>query len=144
MIQPAVAGSVQEQLDAARARLGQPAQATEAWAGIEVVIQAPERLPNLSPEAALFVIARDPAQPNPPLGAVRITPAFPARVRLTDANSMMPRRPISGAAELQLQARLSLDGNPMGGEGDLESPSVDVAPDRGTPVQLQLEPPRSP
>jgi cytochrome c-type biogenesis protein CcmH len=131
-----VANSVQQQLTAARNRLGVPAP--DAWAGLEVVVEAPDDLPALSPAAALFIIARDPSAPNPPLGAMRLEPAFPARVRLTDANSMMPQRPISGAVELELQARLSLDGNPLAEDGSPESPPVRVQRDREQPVSLRL------
>jgi cytochrome c-type biogenesis protein CcmH len=131
-----VANSVEEQLNAARARLGMPPPDT--WRGIEIVITAPENLPDLSPEAVLFVIARDPAAPNPPLGAVRLSPAFPAVVTLTDANSMMPQRPISSADELQLQARLSLDGNPLSKEPGPESDEITVSHDHGQPVELEL------
>ncbi len=131
-----VANSVQEQLNAARARLGVPPP--EAWGGIEIVIAAPEALPDLSPEAALFIIARDPNAPNPPLGAIRLAPAFPAVVTLTDANSMMPQRPISGVTEVQLQARLSLDGNPLSQEPGPESDAITVSRDHGETVQLEL------
>lgn len=132
----AVAASVQQQIDAARSRLGEPP--AEAWAGLEVVVQAPDSLPSLGPEAALFLIARDPAAPNPPLGAVRVIPAFPARIRLSDANAMMPQRPISGVAELELLARLAPDGNPVGGENPIESEPVTVSRDRDTPIELRL------
>jgi cytochrome c-type biogenesis protein CcmH len=131
-----VANSVSEQLNAARARLGVPPP--EAWSGIEIVIAAPEGLPELSPEAALFIIARDPNAPNPPLGAIRLPPAFPAMVTLTDANSMMPQRPISSVAEVQLQARLSLDGNPLSQEPGPESDAVTVGRDHGETVELEL------
>ncbi|MEE4175722.1 MAG: tetratricopeptide repeat protein [Xanthomonadales bacterium] len=137
-----VATSVQQQLDAARGRLGLPASGQDAveaaWGGIEIVVAAPDQLPALSPAAALFIIARDPASPNPPLGAIRLPPAFPAVVTLTDANSMMPQRPISGVGELQLQARLALDGNPLSTEPGPESDSITVERDRGEPVELRL------
>lgn len=133
-----VANSVQQQLTAARNRLG--LAMPDSWAGLEVVVEAPEDLPSLSPSAALFIIARDPAAPNPPLGAMRLEPAFPAIVRLTDANSMMPQRPISGATELELQARLSLDGNPLTEDDSPESDPVRVQRDREQPVSLQLLP----
>jgi cytochrome c-type biogenesis protein CcmH len=134
-----VAGSVQQQLDAARARLG--VAPSDAWAGLDIVVTAPAELPALTPESALFIIARDPDAPNPPLGAIRLAPAFPAVARLTDANSMMPQRPLSGAARLQLQARLSLDGNPLAGEGDPASEPVIVAADHAEPVELPLRSP---
>lgn len=131
-----VANSVQQQLTAARNRLG--LAAPDSWGGLEIVVEAPDDLPALSPSAALFVIARDPAAPNPPLGAMRLEPAFPAIVRLTDANSMMPQRPISGAEELELQARLSLDGNPLAEDDSPESDPVRVQRDHGQPVSLRL------
>ena len=74
-------------------------------------------LGNLPPTAALFLIARDPAAPNPPLGAVRIpNPVFPVNLRLTDANSMMAARPISSVPEVEITARLSMNGSPMPAE----------------------------
>lgn len=135
----AVANSVNQQLEAARTRLGAPA--ADAWAGLDIVVQAPTALPALSPEAALFIIARDPAAPNPPLGAMRVPPAFPAVVRLTDANSMMPQRPISGATELELVARLSLTGDPLAVDESPESDAITVALEQDEPVELQLRQP---
>jgi cytochrome c-type biogenesis protein CcmH len=133
----AVANSVAEQLNAARARLGVPPP--DAWGGIEIVIAAPDDLPDLSPEAALFIIARDPAAPNPPLGAIRLPPAFPALATLTDANSMMPQRPISAVDQLQLQARLSLDGNPLSDTPGPESEAIMISRDHSGAVELQLQ-----
>lgn len=137
----AVAASVQQQIDAARTRLGlaTPQQPTAGWAGIELVVQAPENIPDLTPESALFIIARDPSAPNPPLGAVRLSPAFPARVRVTDANSMMPQRPISGADQVQLEARLSISGNPQAGEGDLQSEAIIVSSGTDALQELTLQ-----
>lgn len=137
----AVAGSVMQQLNAVRTRAGLPTeQAPEAgWAGIELIVQAPEDLPALTPESALFIIARDPNAPNPPLGAVRLAPAFPARVRVTDANSMMPQRPISGVEQVQLEARLSISGQPQASDGDLQSEAVTVSPGTDVPLELMLQ-----
>jgi cytochrome c-type biogenesis protein CcmH len=134
-----VAASVQQQLDAARARLGVAPPVN--WPGLEIVVTAPAELPALNPESALFVIARNPDAPNPPLGAVRLPPAFPAIVRMTDANSMMPQRPLSGAARLQIQARLSLDGNPIAAAGDPQSEAVTIAADHSEPIELTLQSP---
>jgi len=139
----AVASSVQEQLDAARTRLGAPteAAAAAAWAGLEITVRAPGELPAIKPESALFIIARDPSAPNPPLGAIRVSPAFPATVRLTDANSMLPQRPISSVSEIQLEARLSIDGRPQAGEQDPQSEAVVVIPTAGEPLELILQSP---
>lgn len=137
----AVAASVQQQIDAARSRSGLPTeqQPQVGWAGIELVIQAPENLPALKPESALFIIARDPESPNPPLGAVRLSPAFPARVRVTDANSMMPQRPISSVQQVQLEARLSLNGTPQASPNDLQSQSITITTTTETTQELTLQ-----
>ena len=142
-----VAASVQQQLDIARGRLGVAPSgdglaetgSAAPWGGIEVRVDAPDNLPALSPEAALFIIARDPAAPNPPLGAVRLTPAFPAQVTVTDANSMMPQRPISASGEIEFVARLALDGNPLSTDAHPESAPVTVSRDASDPVTLTLE-----
>lgn len=132
-----VANSVEEQLDAARTRLGVPPPS--AWGGLEIVVAAPAQLPALSPEAALFIIARDPSAPNPPLGAIRLPAAFPAMATLTDANSMMPQRPISGAEQIELQARLALDGNPLSAEPAPESGIITVTRGQTQAVELELK-----
>lgn len=141
-----VSASVQAQIEAARGRLGmppaasQPASATATgWSGIEATVQLPDGMDEAPPGAVLFVIARDPAAPTPPLGAQRIeAPSFPVTVRLTDADSMLPQRPISSASPIELVARLSLSGQPMAGPDDPESDGLAVDAGDAMPVTLKL------
>ena len=71
------------------------------------------------PEATVFVIARDPAQPSPPIAAVRRKASeLPSMVFLSDADAMIPGRVPSAFEELELIARVSASGNPIAQTGD--------------------------
>jgi len=92
-----------------------------------------------SPDAPVFVIARDPDAPRPPLAVRRLTVAdLPARIELTDADAMMPGRSLSGLDAVELVARVSLGGSPSARTGDLES-EVEAASPGGEPVSLRIE-----
>jgi len=136
------AQAVRGQMDEARARLGLAPEA--AWAGLETVVQAPPGLGTLPDGAVLFLIARDPNAPMPPLGAVRVpAPVFPVTVPLSDANSMVPQRPISGVAVIEVVARLSYSGQPTAQPGDPVSEPVRVETVDGARVELLLAVPDS-
>ena len=109
------------------------------WSGLIANITAPEGLGQLPGSATLFLIARDPAAPNPPLGAMRIpNPIFPISLQLTDANSMMPQRPISGPDQIEVSARLSMSGNVIPSSTDPRSQPQLVDPHSATSIDLQL------
>ena len=73
----------------------------------------------LPPNATVFVIARDPAQPMPPIAVTRRQLSeLPVAVELGDRESMVPGRDLSGFAEIELIARVSLSGQPMAQPGD--------------------------
>jgi cytochrome c-type biogenesis protein CcmH len=109
------------------------------WQGLRVDVQAPEGLGELPANAALFVIVRNPAMPNPPLGVARLArPAFPATAMISDANSMMQELPISSVAEVQVVARLSMNGNPIAQPGDLQSQTLRVELGQTGKVELRL------
>jgi cytochrome c-type biogenesis protein CcmH len=112
---------------------------TSAWRGLQVRVAAPEGLGELPGNAALFVIVRNPAMPNPPLGVARLMrPAFPAVAIVNDANSMMENMPISAVGEVELTARLSMSGNPVAQPGDLQSETVQVNLAETGKVELTL------
>jgi cytochrome c-type biogenesis protein CcmH len=138
-----MARSVQQQIDDARQRLGVegPGEGPAGdWAGIEVEVSAGLELPELPPSAVLFVIARNPAMPGPPLGVLRLArPELPLVARLTDANSMMAEMPLSDAGELELTARLSMTGNVIAQPEDLQSGPVTTRQGSPGPVQLVLQ-----
>ena len=129
--------AVQTQLDEARARLG--IEATPAWQGIQIDIVAPSQDYIVSAGAVLFVIARRPGIPGPPLGVRRIqNPVFPLRILLNDRDSMVPEAPVSSANPIQLLARLSLSGSPTASQDDLQSQAVETGLETDGSVSLKL------
>jgi len=73
----------------------------------------------LSADAAVFIIARDPAQPSPPIAVTRrLVSELPLIVELGDQESMIPGRNLSAFSEFELLARVSLSGNPIAQPGD--------------------------
>ena len=73
----------------------------------------------VDPNATVFIIARDPAQPRPPIAAVRRRVAeLPAVVALSDSDAMIPGRLLSGFSELEIVARVSILGQPVAQTGD--------------------------
>ena len=73
----------------------------------------------VQPGATVFVIARDPAQPSPPIVAVRRKASeLPADVTIGDSDAMTPGRVPSGFAQLEIVARVSISGQPMAQAGD--------------------------
>ena len=67
----------------------------------------------ISTNNIVFVIARDPAAPSPPIAVSRHTVSeLPATISLTDAQSMVAGRDLSNFAEIELLARVSMSGGP--------------------------------
>jgi len=89
--------------------------------------------------ARVFVIARDPMQPSPPIA---VTPhqlaELPLRVDLDDSNAMVAGRPLSGFAEFEVVARVSLSGSPAAKSGDW-SGSLIVSANSGQTVDLVID-----
>ncbi|MEL7186805.1 MAG: hypothetical protein AAFN50_10310 [Pseudomonadota bacterium] len=93
--------------------------------------------------ATLFVIARDPAQPSPPIAvARRVLDADPMVVELGDRDAMVPGRTLSAFARFEVVARVSLSGNAIAQPGDWfggqlftkgDEPTVSIVID--TPVE---------
>ena len=129
-----------EILALARSRLADNAEVVDAGppAGISVLVSL-GAFPDVDPGAPVFVIARDPHAPRPPLAVRRLTVGdLPARIELTDADAMMPGRSLSDLDSIELLARVSLGGSPSARPGDLES---EVATEKtgGEPVALRIE-----
>ncbi|MGB5333109.1 MAG: tetratricopeptide repeat protein [Woeseiaceae bacterium] len=78
-----------------------------------------DALSALTADANVFVIARDPAQPSPPIAVSRVRLSdLPTVVSLGDAQSMVAGRALSGFEEFELLARVSLSGSPAAASGD--------------------------
>jgi cytochrome c-type biogenesis protein CcmH len=91
--------------------------ATDARIDVHVTVDSKLRY-RTNPNAALFVLARDPANPGPPLAAKRLPLSFPLDVTLTPADAMLPARRITAGQTLEVVARISLSGTPQSVSGD--------------------------
>jgi cytochrome c-type biogenesis protein CcmH len=81
---------------------------------------APGLANNIDGRTPLFVVARDPAAPGPPLAAVRRAVGdLPFTVTITDSDAMMQGRGIDSAKDVQIVARISKSGAPQAQSGDL-------------------------
>ncbi len=100
---------------------GEPVPTTEpsgavVSARVEVSDSAIAALPM---DAIVFVIARDPAQPSPPIVVVRRRLSeLPLVVELSDRESMIAGRSLSTFSEFELIARVSISGQPTAQSGD--------------------------
>jgi cytochrome c-type biogenesis protein CcmH len=74
----------------------------------------------VDPQAVLYLLARNPDRPGPPLAVVRhVASNLPATLTLSDANAMMPGVTLSSLPSLELVARISASGKPVAQPGDL-------------------------
>ncbi len=74
----------------------------------------------MKPGTPLFVAARQPGIPGPPLAAVRISgDELPATVVLSDANSMIEGRNLSSVDDVEIIARVAFGGTAVPAAGDL-------------------------
>ncbi|MDH3276046.1 MAG: tetratricopeptide repeat protein [Gammaproteobacteria bacterium] len=74
---------------------------------------------NVPANATVFIIARDPAQPSPPIAVKRLnTSELPTTVNLSDGDSMVQGRSLSGFADIEIIARVSASGRPTQQSGD--------------------------
>ncbi|MDH4126349.1 MAG: hypothetical protein OEW64_12580 [Gammaproteobacteria bacterium] len=100
---------------------------------------SPAAIASLPLEASVFVVARDPAQPSPPIAvARRVLSELPATVTLSDADSMIPGRTLSAFAEVELIARVSVSGQPIAQPGDWFG-SILMRPAESNAVSLQID-----
>ncbi|MCH7898799.1 MAG: tetratricopeptide repeat protein [Proteobacteria bacterium] len=92
----------------------------------------------LAADASVFIIARDPARPSPPIAVRRrLVADLPLVVELGDQESMIPGRNLSAFSEFEMLARVSLSGNPIAQPGDWFA-SVIVRPADSKQVELVI------
>lgn len=103
--------------------MGGPSAAAAEPAGrtIRVALSLdPALSAKLKPGTPLFVSARQPGIPGPPLAAIRITSdELPTTVVLSDANSMIEGRNLSSVDDVQVVARVAFGGTAVTTSGDL-------------------------
>ena len=74
----------------------------------------------VKPGTTLFVAAREPGIPGPPIAATRITTDdLPAVVVLSDANTMIAGRDLSSVNDVEIVARVAYGGTAVTASGDL-------------------------
>lgn len=122
----------------------EPAQATVAQPGAVVRVNinvSDEARAALPAEASVFVIARDPAQPSPPIAVTRrMLSELPTSVELGDRDSMIPGRSLSAFGEFELVVRASASGTPAATPGDWFGSRI-VEPASASDVSLQISEP---
>lgn len=89
--------------------------------------------------ARVYVIARDPAQPSPPIAVVPLRLSdLPTVVSLGDQNSMVAGRLLSSFFEFEIVARVSRTGTPSAQSGDW-SGSLLASPNDGHTIDLVID-----
>ena len=137
---PPPAAASTEQLQPAQASPEPAPLAEGAIVSANIVLSDAARSA-LPQDAIVFVIARDPAQPSPPIAVTRRRLAeLPAVVQLGDQESMVPGRELSGFEEFELVARVSLTGQPVSQPGDWFG-SVIVKPAENGSIALSIDTP---
>jgi len=117
----------------------QPATAPQT-AIVTADISVPESVIDALPgSASVFIIARDPAQPSPPIAVTRRQLSeFPGQVALGDAEAMIPGRNLSMFAEFEVVVRISVSGQPVAQSGDWFASAL-VRPAENNTVSLLLD-----
>jgi cytochrome c-type biogenesis protein CcmH len=94
---------------------------------------------SLPAEATVFLIARDVAQPVPPIAvARRRLSELPTTISLGDRESMVPGRELSTFAEFELLVRVSVSGQPSAQPGDWYGSQI-VTPTQNNAIDLAVD-----
>jgi cytochrome c-type biogenesis protein CcmH len=110
----------------------------EGLVSINITISA-AALSALPGEATVYVIARDPGQPSPPIAVTpRRLSQLPMVVALSDSDAMVAGRPLSAFTEFEVVVRVSISGSPMAQSGDW-SGSVLVNTDDARSIDLIID-----
>jgi cytochrome c-type biogenesis protein CcmH len=97
-----------------------PQEKSQSNRAITVQVSLSPKFSNLDKKTPLFVLARDPNAPGPPLAAVRrVVGDLPLTIKITDNDAMMAGRGISSVPRVQVVARISKSGTPQAQPGDM-------------------------
>jgi hypothetical protein len=90
--------------------------------------------------ATLFIYAKQPNAPGPPLAVLRLRAEhWPVSFTLNDGNAMVPGRNLSNANTVQIEARISKNGDALPQTGDLVGSVTSVNPRDGHPVKISID-----
>ena len=136
------ASSLREQINLARADAGQPPLPEPAAPKPLLTAQVsldPALAGRLPPSASIFLIARQVGGSPIPVAARKLAMSeLPMVVPLSDADSPMPNLKLSQVGQVELLARVSLDGNASPDPDAPASRAIRVALPASAPVQLVI------
>jgi hypothetical protein len=90
--------------------------------------------------ATLFIYAKQPNAPGPPLAVLRVRAEhWPVSFTLNDTNAMVPGRNLSNTNNVQIEARISKNGDAAPASGDLVGSVTSVNPRDGHPVKISID-----
>jgi uncharacterized lipoprotein YbaY len=96
--------------------------------------------PQAQSGATLFIYAKQPDSPGPPLAVLRVrADHWPVTFTLSDDDAMVPGRNLSNANSVQVEARISRDGNALPHSGDLVGSVTSVNPRDGHTVKISID-----
>ncbi|HWM71294.1 MAG TPA: hypothetical protein VNO35_32310 [Steroidobacteraceae bacterium] len=126
---------------AAQARTGNTTSPAAAAAEISGTVEITSRLARQAASGAtLFIYAKQPNAPGPPLAVLRVRAEhWPVTFTLNDANAMVPGRNLSNAKAVQIEARISKNGDALPQSGDLVGTVTSVNPRDGHPVKISID-----
>lgn len=131
-VDPKTEAPLRAQIDAARKEAGgtplPAASSTPATHSLQVNVKLDPQLAarvRLRGDASVFVIARVPSGPPMPVAVEKHSvQELPFTASLDDSDGPMPMQKLSALQEVEVVARLSMNGNPIPQPGDLESPPM--------------------
>jgi cytochrome c-type biogenesis protein CcmH len=128
------------QINQARQQAGLPERALAPVKSLQLVIDIdPGLKAQTPPGSVLFVSAKDPGRPGPPIAAKRLEISeFPLTVTLSAADSIMPTAKLFSQPRFSVSARISASGDVSAGKSDWLSEPVLVESDKLEPVTLIL------
>jgi hypothetical protein len=121
-------------LDGTRAH--RSAQAARITGTVEVASALAARVPK---DATLFIYVKAP-EGGAPLAVLRTQAGnWPVPFTLDDSNAMVPGHNLSGAAQVKIEARISVRGDALPRPGDLVGTVTDINPHTGHPVRIAID-----
>jgi hypothetical protein len=144
------AGAGEEDSTAGGSQLAAIADALDAPAGtashsgaaqISGTVNIDSKLaPQAQSGATLFIYAKQPDAPGPPLAVLRVrADHWPVNFTLSDDNAMVPGRNLSNAGNVQIEARISRHGDALPQPGDLVGSVTSVNPRDGHIVRISID-----
>ena len=123
---PVPAGAAAADASAPPAGMGAGDAAAPSGRTIRVSVSLdPSLKDKAKPGTVVFVAAREPGIPGPPLAATRLmVDELPATVVLSDAGAMVEGRNLSSVSDVEVVARVAFAGTPMVASGDLIGTAV--------------------